>query len=274
MLSQFQTRYPTGSLISELLTISQGKFVVRVSAQVEGVTRATGMAAAETLEVAEDRARSRALTVLGIEQAVQILHPREAEADYSDRHSVETILTSEQQIQINATFSPERSLAVTPEPLHDLAYSSFAQALPQDGKQERELQERFSPHIPKSIQRMALTPTTTPGEDLGLIPEIRNESSGEAPNSLELPLNYRPQNASWLEPSGVEIEKKTSVPVDLSDAIARTGIEIKRLKWGNQQGREYLKQKYGKRSRQELTDEEMLEFLLYLESQPSPQEPD
>ena len=70
MLPQFQDRYPTGSLISELLQIHQGKFVVRVSAQIEGVTRATGMAADETLEIAEDRARSRALMVLGIEPIV------------------------------------------------------------------------------------------------------------------------------------------------------------------------------------------------------------
>ena len=68
MLAQFQACYPTGSLISELLSIYQGKFVVRVSAQVEGVTRATGMAAAETLELAEDRARVRALTVLVIDE--------------------------------------------------------------------------------------------------------------------------------------------------------------------------------------------------------------
>ena len=68
MLAQFQACYPTGSLISELLSIYQGKFVVRVSAQVEGVTRATGMAAAETPELAEDRARVRALAVLMIDE--------------------------------------------------------------------------------------------------------------------------------------------------------------------------------------------------------------
>jgi hypothetical protein len=67
MLAQFQARYPQSSLISDLLTIYQGKFVVRVSAQVEGVTRATGMAAAETLELAEDRARERAIAVLAVD---------------------------------------------------------------------------------------------------------------------------------------------------------------------------------------------------------------
>jgi len=66
MLSQFPIRYPSGNLISELLQVHEGQFVVRVEVQVDGVTRATGLAAAENLELAEDQARSRALMVLGI----------------------------------------------------------------------------------------------------------------------------------------------------------------------------------------------------------------
>ena len=64
ILTRLLALYPTGSLISELLQIHEGKFVVRASVQVDGVTRATGLAAVETLELAEDRARSRALMVL------------------------------------------------------------------------------------------------------------------------------------------------------------------------------------------------------------------
>ncbi|MEB3338933.1 MAG: hypothetical protein VKJ46_15795, partial [Leptolyngbyaceae bacterium] len=66
VLTQFQSRYPMGCLTSELLQIHQGNYVVRASVQVGGVTLATGMAAAEALEVAEDRARIRALEVMGI----------------------------------------------------------------------------------------------------------------------------------------------------------------------------------------------------------------
>ncbi len=66
MLAQFQSLYPNGSLISELVQIFQGKYIVRASVQIEGETRATGMAAAETVEAAEDQARTRALIVLGI----------------------------------------------------------------------------------------------------------------------------------------------------------------------------------------------------------------
>lgn len=50
----------------------------------------------------------------------------------------------------------------------------------------------------------------------------------------------------------------------------KIGIEMKRLGWSTEQGREYLKRTYGKRSRQELNDAELLDFLRYLETQPSP----
>jgi formylglycine-generating enzyme required for sulfatase activity len=62
----------------------------------------------------------------------------------------------------------------------------------------------------------------------------------------------------------------TASPIDFSDLIARTNVEMKRLGWTNQQGRDYLVQTYGKRSRQLLTDGELLDFLHRLESEPSP----
>jgi len=64
----------------------------------------------------------------------------------------------------------------------------------------------------------------------------------------------------------------TASPIDFSELIARTNVELKRLGWTNQQGRDYLIKTYGKRSRQLLTDEQLLDFLHYLESEPSPQE--
>ncbi|QYO67858.1 hypothetical protein [Leptolyngbya sp. 7M] len=57
---------------------------------------------------------------------------------------------------------------------------------------------------------------------------------------------------------------------DRSEEIMKIGIEMKRLGWSTEQGREYLKRTYGKRSRQELDDAELLDFLHYLEGQPSP----
>jgi hypothetical protein len=59
-------------------------------------------------------------------------------------------------------------------------------------------------------------------------------------------------------------------PVDLSGVIAKTDIEMHRLGWTAEQGREYLIKNYGKRSRFLLTEKELLDFLRYLESQPTP----
>ena len=58
--------------------------------------------------------------------------------------------------------------------------------------------------------------------------------------------------------------------LDFSEIIARSNVELKRLKWTTEQGREYLVKTYGKRSRQVLSDDELLEFLRYLEGLPTP----
>ena len=265
MLAQFLVRYPTGSLISELLTIYQGKFVVRVSAQVEGVLRATGMAVSDSLELAEDQARSRALMVLGIELTQKA---GQGLGDGEPPHKVGS-----------STGGP---------PAQDWLLNG--ENLPYGGKPSK---SAVSPH--------ATTLGTSAGNWLldegGLPTELapQGEGDGEGPPDASspalfswdqvdapvenfgnvtplVPRNYSEEITETPE-QNAEAKMEASEPIDLSDLIARTSVELKRLGWGTQQGREYLKQTYNKRSRQELTDQEMLEFLHYLESQPSQSAP-
>lgn len=84
----------------------------------------------------------------------------------------------------------------------------------------------------------------------------------EAPAPAEVP-------ASSLAAAALKNFDDTN-PVDLSDIIAQTDVEMTRLGWSSIQGRQYLEQTFHKRSRQQLTDEELLTFLLYLESQVTP----
>lgn len=70
MLTQLQIHYPKGSLVTELVAIDHGQYIVRCLVQNEGTILVTGMAAAHTVEVAEDQARSRALQALGINTTV------------------------------------------------------------------------------------------------------------------------------------------------------------------------------------------------------------
>jgi replicative superfamily II helicase len=62
--------------------------------------------------------------------------------------------------------------------------------------------------------------------------------------------------------------KKTSKPEDNSDEFAKIGVEMQRLGWTIEDGRNYLFQTYGKKSRHVLSREELLDFLHYLQSQP------
>lgn len=274
MFAQFQASYPTGGLISELLTVYEGKFVVRVSAQVEGITRATGIAAAETPELAEDRARSRALAVLAIGSATFAPHSNKT-PDFSDSPlSLAPAPIPEQPIQVNSVFLPEsikqttqsRPFATATE-LNEPAHSSFSQVPLQS--------EEFSPNLYSVLS----TPGTdvSDAENLGMVSSTQNGSTEEAAISLGnvtplVPRSYSPEAGALSRASAENIDQ-AKVPVDLSDALARTSVELKRLRWSNQQGRDYLKRTYGKQLRKDLNDEEMLEFLHYLESQPTPNEP-
>ncbi|OCQ96838.1 hypothetical protein BCD64_14640 [Nostoc sp. MBR 210] len=59
-------------------------------------------------------------------------------------------------------------------------------------------------------------------------------------------------------------------PVNLAEVLAKTDVELHRLGWTPEQGRNYLIKTYGKRGRTLLTESELLDFLRYLEAQPTP----
>ncbi|MDM7327200.1 MAG: hypothetical protein P3X23_008830, partial [Thermosynechococcus sp. Uc] len=187
-MNEFHRRYPTGSIVSDLLQIHDGLFIVKTTLLVGDTILATGMAAAPTLEQAEDSARQRALQLLGIHLPVQT----EAE--------------------------------LIPHPPAALAAAPLSEAGSTD---------------------LLLEPTPPPNP-------------------------HRSKPAA--KPASEKLPPKRE-PVDLSDEIAQTTLEMKRLGWTEAQGRACLLERYGKRSRQQLTDEELLDFLHFLQRQPSGGEP-
>ncbi len=211
MLNQFRSLYPQGSLISELLTIDHGKYIVRVLVMINGITLATGLAAAETVEKAEDQARNRALTLLN-------LNP-------------ESVNNSQNQTTKSVSKTTTNSGRNKKQEPTNLATTNLI--------------------TPISSSLPALENTFSDTSNL-TSPMMELESTVEA-NSPQVPETTNP------------------IPLfsgDLSEAIAKTQVELKRLGWTNEQGRDYLLQTYGKRSRQLLSDQELLEFLQHLENQP------
>ncbi len=62
---------------------------------------------------------------------------------------------------------------------------------------------------------------------------------------------------------------KANDPRIFPELIRLTNIELKRLNWSVEKAREYTLRTYGKRSRQVLSDEELIEFLESLKRLPN-----
>lgn len=304
MLTQFRMRYPQGSLISELITIDHGKYIVRVLIQVGTVTLATGLAAASSIEEAEDRARDRALAVVPLDNIpvtslevkitpsttqvspelsqepepeatpsntlvpeVRVVEPKQP-AKVIAKGALSAIAQSEPLILTTEEESPKpSSSAKKARSSTKVAKAAVADEMPWDSLVIPEQPLETSISSVEQAQLSEVTPEPIPDKPLP-IPEVTPEPIPEKP----LPIAETP--VKQATPSTSEQDLAESQPdgqaLDFSEIIARSDVEMKRLGWTKAQGRDYLVQTYGKRSRQVLSDAELLEFLYYLESQPTP----
>ncbi|WP_315791834.1 hypothetical protein [Fischerella sp. JS2] len=285
MLAQLQSLYPTASLISELVQIDHGKYIVRASVQIEGITRATGMAAASTVEEAEDQARSRALMVLGITTTPQVQMESLSEAkSVTEAKTTRNSDVAETEENVPTSLHPRVSVsAFTPTPIDTPNLETQAStpitptvsATPTIDTNSQEFEQNLAvsanPQLHLDIQP----------EDFGVISSSQSENQPlpEISSSNVTPFPQRSHNKNTpteevvATPAPTTRKKKKSEPVDQSDDIAKIGVEMQRLGWTTEQGRDYLIQTYGKRSRHLLDSEELRDFLKYLESQPTPIDP-
>ena len=74
VLQLLRSQYPTGCLSADLIQVVQDQFVVQAKVHIEGVSIVTALASASTVEVAEDRARTRALEALGLSTTPSLNH--------------------------------------------------------------------------------------------------------------------------------------------------------------------------------------------------------
>lgn len=225
LLTAFRQHYPQGGLVSDLVQIHDGLYLVRVSVVVEDRTLATGLAAHSSLETAEDNAFERALRHLGT-AALEAT----AIANFNGLAAPPEAVPRPSSVVPMATGGKEPALALDP-PLTETADLTMDFDLDQLDPQDR------WPSSPS---------TPTPTAQL-----------------------MEPTDAVPFSPELLNLEGIPTPSIDLSDIIAQTDVELQRLGWNVNQGREFLEKTYGKRSRHELSDEELLEFLLFLETQPT-----
>lgn len=267
MLHKFRRRFPNGSIISELLAIDHGKYIVRVLVEVDKVTLASGLAAADKVETAEDMARNRALELL-IWEAQELVQEKDQKTALPEPTKAITEPRSESTVvplripepsSSDTKVIPISPLSRTSEPLRLELPLSTPELTPE---LTPEIAEEDSPELILEIAD-EVTPDlfSLKTESLG----IENGLKKEETTAKATPTSLEETNPAPRKPSSVSADSAESL--DFSDIIARTDIELKRLNWTQEQGRDYLLATYGKKSRLHLSDGELLEFLHYLESQ-------
>lgn len=262
LITQFRARYPQAGLVSDLLIIQEGRYVVRTVVQMGGEVIATGLAAAPHIEDAEDQSVLRSLRSLGIglniDPSVDIHAPSQALKDHPQNHSQdypqkysETAASAPPETADSPSRpgpKPERSLpTILPGPL--AASTPSASTATGVGT------------VAIATQPPALHPVPEPWDaepSLGL----------GSPSDVNQPSIPYPETSTWGD-GGLDVGEAGLSTVDRSDDIAKIMVEMQRLGWTKTQGREHLRRTYGKETRQELTDSELLDFLSFLEGQPS-----
>ena len=240
MLQKLRQRYPQVALISELVQIDHGKYIVRAIIEIEGKTVVTGLAAADTVEIAEDRARERALLLLEAEntpdlQLVEKVSPNNIS------------LPSDLPKTVPSTKKSTKTAKVTEIPRPEA---------------------KIEPELPqvKDIPPAKIEPELPPVKDIPL-PEPEPLLLEMETDNYSL-LSELPEEASLTEEEPPEPEPVVVIPEEIDYSVLKTKIdvEMKRLAWTTEKGREYLISTYGKKSRLLLTNEELLEFYNYLSS--------
>jgi hypothetical protein len=235
MYAQFRTQYPTAGLTAELIQSQDSQFIVRALVTVGETILATGFSAAPSIEQAEDQARARALLVLGIGLPA-----------YSS--SVHLVDSPAQELPP----PPQAQLNPARQPTLEHSNPDWDDALNWEGVPE---DYSFLPPDDPHREEESLSPPKTNG-------------TGRAPVRAKVAVPRSTRAGSTPKSPPPE-----QTPIDLSDIIAQTDIELKRLGWTHVQGRQFLEATYQKRSRQQLTDDELITFLHYLKSQSSEQDP-
>lgn len=285
LIAQFRQRYPMGALVTDLLTIHQGEYVVRSQVQIGGTVWSTGMAAASRVEIAEDLAQERALLLLGLEPERQDVSLGEARSPaLTPPQSLTYATVGLESIGLADSSpgneTPQTPRASVPEPpvldvpsldvpsIDDLSKEtpSMPSGLPtQDGSESFQALDLLQ----------ALEPSPPPLKEFA--EELTNEPLPEPPALAatlpeETPADPAPTKKAKLSKATKSKDVEPPTPEsqeaqDYSDIIAKIDVEMMRLGWNATKGREHLKAVYGKRSRQQLSYPELLDFLSYLETQ-------
>ncbi|NJO95904.1 MAG: hypothetical protein HC764_07610 [Pleurocapsa sp. CRU_1_2] len=255
-LAKFRHKYPQGSLVSELVEIDRGIYIVKALVQIDNLILATALAGASTVEAAEDAAKERAIATLFLDRQPNI-------NSFSPQPETAKVEAQPANLSVNSEMKPEGTNN------HKIVNFSKPQAESATQSQNLISETITSPTV---IEEPLQLPQPKP--DLSAQVPVVNSDHPTETNLFGDTFSAEIPTISTVEDDKIDVLTSQSSPeleaMDFNEIKQKTDIEIKRLSWTKDQGKEFLMSHYGKRSRLHLTDEQLLEFLRYLEKLPNP----
>ena len=276
VLAEFRQRYPQGSLVGELVDIDRGTYIVKVSVRVENIVLATGLAAADRVETAEDAARERAIAALVLDSSTTASKGNSSVINEGiDTNKAIANSSSGEQIKVDPS-QPKTNQNNGSVENNDLVTTTTSSNVVLDSqpKPEASTLEPSPQVIPKPATEPEIIEQPIVSEP-PVLEETIEKSSGnlfagtQANQETVEELLAERANINTSDPSSTAV-LDPDAKIDFTEMKHKTDLEIKRLGWTKDDGQDFLRSRYGKRSRLQLTDEQLWEFLQYLEAQPNP----
>jgi hypothetical protein len=239
MFAQFRSQYPQGRIQTEMLPKIDGLHAFRAIISQGDAIMGTATAIDSDLEIAEDRAIKRALAIAGI------AFDNTFDSNYGGRSPMLTQVSRESANVNSLPSSNFNSIGSASLSSEHSAMTHTTHTI------------QSEPALEYTRDQYANSYTDE------YIPEQVNDFKA---NDRELTSLATPDLAN--KPIMPQI---TDEPMDLSNAISSIDVEMARLGWTKVQGRDYLVRTFDKKSRQQLTNGELLQFLAHLKSLATPQ---
>jgi hypothetical protein len=265
MFDQFWQQYPQGSILSDLVQIHGDLYVVKVTLSSNGQPLVATLAAADRLETAEAMARAQAMQILGCGEPVAAwsspaitvpevqLEPMsqpEPIALSADPPSPPEPRDREHAVIVElGTVNEPDELPVDPEPLDD-----SASLLSADLSMESLSSNGSTPVQTEMVAEPELNPT----------PQVSEESIATTPAKTR----SKKAAAPPVVPTPEVARHDDAAPLSVTDIIPLINMELKRLNWSREQGRDYMVSLYNKRASSLLSDEELFGLLQHLRDEP------
>jgi hypothetical protein len=302
---RFRQQYPQGSIISDLVQIHGDQYVVKVSVSLENTVLVSTLAADANLMLAENRAMERALTILGIRDAQQPAYepmnltvtplpdlPIGLTNSIAESTS-ETILVDTQptisahsepvvslpEPSLNPVGIVESPIIIKEIPLPPVSAVTVAEPIRiQVASEILEQPTKLDPEPSFSEPNAEITILTTNGKFAvdPAPPEVPIEalpepevSAGKSSRTKKAATTSDPLPAVTADEAPFD---ETTVPIaepplSVTDMIPMINMELKRLGWSKDRGRDYMVSLYNKRASALLSDDELFGLLQHLQAE-------